>query len=98
MKKSLLLGVSLLASMQAVVADDAVMTQTMEQHRAMMQSMTAEERALMHESRGAGYKSGPADGSGNRFGGGAQGGHKAGPMDGSGHRFGGGMGGGKGRH
>ena len=54
MKKSLLLGVSLLASMQALVADDAVMTQTMEQHRAMMQSMTAEERALMHESRGTG--------------------------------------------
>jgi len=98
MKKSLLLGVSLLASMQAVVADDAVMTQTMEQHRAMMQSMTAEERALMHESRGTGYKSGPADGSGNRFGGGTQGGHKAGPRDGSGNRFGGGMGGGKGRH
>ena len=98
MKKSLLLGVSLLASMQAVVADDAVITQTMEQHRAMMQSMTAEERALMHESRGTGYQSGPADDTGNRFGGGTQGGHKAGPRDGSGPRFGGGMGGGKGRH
>jgi len=98
MKKSLLLGVSLLASMQAVVADDAVMTQTMEQHRAMMQSMTAEERGLTNESRDTGYKSGPADGSGNRFGGSTQGGHKSGPMDGSGHRFGGGMSGGKGRH
>ena len=98
MKKSLLLGVSLLAYMQAVVADDAVMTQTMEQHRAMMQSMTAEEHALMHESRGTGYQSGPADGTGNRFGGSTQGGHKVGPRDGSGNRFGGGMGGGKGRH
>ena len=98
MKKSLLLGVSLLALMQAVVANDAVMTQTMEQHRTMMQPMTAEERALMHESRGTGYQSGPADGTGYRFGGGTQGGHKSGPMDGSGHRFGGGMGGGKGRH
>ena len=98
MKKSLLLGVSLLAYMQAVVADDAVMTQTMEQHRTMMQPMTAEERALMHESRGTGYQSGPADGTGNRFGGSTQGGHKVGPRDGSGNRFGGGIGGGKGRH
>ena len=98
MKKSLLMGLGFLASVHSVYAEDAVMTQTMEQHRAMMQSMTAEERALMYENRGSGYKSGPADGSGNRFGGGAQGGHKSGPMDGTCNRHGGGMGGGRGRH
>jgi len=42
MKKSLLLGLGLLVSVHSVYADDAVMTQTMEQHPAMMQSMTAE--------------------------------------------------------
>ena len=52
----------------------------------------------MYENRGSGYKSGPADGSGHRFGGGAQGGHKVGPMDGTGNRHGGEIGGGRGRH